>query len=154
MSGLTLSSLRMSKPLLVRQSPVHGTGLFATRQISEGERLIEYQGKRIEWKAMEDTGSGHTFLMGLSDGRVIDGGIRGSRARYLNHSCDPNCEIYETDGRVFVYSRRAVGAGEELTLDYQLQVDGRITASVRRRYACRCESPKCRKTMLWLPEAA
>jgi SET domain-containing protein len=141
----------MSKPFRLRQSPVHGTGLFATETLEEGIRLIEYQGKRVDWSTREDNETGHTFLMGLNDGRVIDGAIRGSRARYINHSCDPNCETYETDGRIFVHTRRAVGQGEELTLDYQLVVGGRITAAVKQRYACRCGSVNCRKTMLALP---
>lgn len=144
----------MTKPLHVRQSSVHGTGLFATESLPKGMRLIEYQGRRLAWQETVDRRGGHTFLMALSDGRVIDGGVRGSRARYLNHSCNPNCEIYEMDGRVFVYTRQQVAAWEELTLDYQLEVEGRITEAVRRRYACRCGAPTCRKTMLGPPEAA
>jgi SET domain-containing protein len=142
----------MAQSLQVRQSPVHGTGLFASIEFDEGVRLIEYQGRRLRWEdasAERDGELSHTFLMSLNDGRVIDGGVRGSRARYLNHSCAPNCETYEDDkGRVFIYTARKVEAGEELTLDYGLQVEGPITTAVKRRYACRCGAANCRKTML------
>jgi SET domain-containing protein len=80
---------------------------------------------------------------------VIDAGVRGNAARWINHSCAPNCKSYEDDdGRVYIEARRAIAPGEELTYDYRLSFDGRITRKIRAEYACRCGSKRCRGTLL------
>jgi len=91
----------------------------------------------------------HTFLFGLEDGRVIDATLGGNVARWINHSCDPNCEAFE-DGarRIFVEARRTIRPGEELTYDYRLVVEGRMSKRERAQYACRCGSRKCRGSLL------
>ena len=72
--------------------------------------------------------SAHTFLFELDDGRVIDARVRGNAARWINHSCTPNCVTFEDeDGRVFIQARRTIEPGEELTYDYRLIVDGRLS---------------------------
>jgi SET domain-containing protein len=94
----------------VRRSPVHGNGVFAMRPIEAGERIIEYRGERISWdqatRRAEDRGGpvNHTFYFSLADGRIIDGGKRGNDARWINHACEPNCEAYEEDGRVYIHA--------------------------------------------------
>ena len=85
----------------------------------------------------------------LADGKVIDAGRRGNAARWINHSCDPNCETYEDDdGRVYIEARRKISAGEELTYDYLLSWDGRVTRKIREAFACRCGTRRCKGSML------
>ena len=93
--------------ITARRSSVHGKGLFALQSIAPGERLIEYKGELTGWRraaARQRSEVGHTFVFGLSDGRVIDGSRGGNSARFLNHACDPNCEAIETGKRVFNYN--------------------------------------------------
>ncbi len=139
----------------VRNSSIHGRGVFATRSIRKGTTIIEYRGDRTTWATAsrrpdsDPANPHHTFIFELNDGNVIDAGLRGNAARWINHSCDPNCETYEDDrGRVFIEARRKIRAGEELTYDYQLSVDGRIGRKAREAYACRCGARNCRGTML------
>ena len=143
------------RPYAVRRSGIHGRGVFATRTIRKGADIIEYRGQRITMKQADRRPDSdpdnpyHTFLFELDDGRVIDAAIRGNAARWINHSCAPNCEPYEDDdGRVFIAARRTIRKGEELGYDYRLNVDGRITKAMREAYTCRCGAPRCRGTML------
>jgi SET domain-containing protein len=138
----------------VRKSPVHGNGVFALRDIPAGERIIEYRGERITWdeatrRAAERGGPvNHTFYFSLADGNVIDGGRRGNDARWINHACEPNCEAYEEDGRVYIHALRDIDAGEELNYNYALIYDERHTPALKRLFACRCGTPACLGTML------
>jgi SET domain-containing protein len=139
--------------VIVRRSPVHGKGVFALRPLSAGERLLEYRGERTTWRMAVNRHQrhgvdGHTFLFGLSDGRVIDGSRGGNSARWLNHACAPNCEAVEEAGRVFIEAVTDIGAGEELFIEYQLAVDGPVDEDVRREYACQCGAIACRGSML------
>jgi SET domain-containing protein len=148
------STDRRKRPWRVLVSPIHGRGVFAARTIRKGETIIEYRGRRTSWEeASEADGDGgdpyHTVLFSLDDGRVIDAAVRGNAARFINHSCAPNCENYEDDrGRVFIEARRTIRAGEELSYDYHLEVDGKVGPRLKRAYACRCGAPRCRGTML------
>jgi SET domain-containing protein len=91
----------------------------------------------------------HTMLFELDDGRVIDARIGGNAARWINHSCDPNCTTFEDeDGRVFIEAKRKIQPGEELCYDYRLIVEGRLSKRERALYGCRCDSRKCRGTLL------
>ncbi|KVL19471.1 SET domain-containing protein [Burkholderia sp. MSMB1826] len=143
----------VQRRVVVRRSPVHGRGVFALRALEAGERIFEYKGETIEWSAaVRQHGSsgaaGHTYFFGLSDGRVIDGGRRGNSARWLNHSCDSNCEALEIGDRVFIHASAAIAPGEELFLDYQLAVDDPTDEETRLSYVCRCGALSCRGTML------
>ena len=81
---------------------------------------------------------------------MIDAAVRGNAARWINHSCAPNCKSYEDeDGRVYIEAKRDIAPGEELTYDYRLQYDGRITRKVKEEYACRCGARRCRGTLLF-----
>lgn len=142
-------------PYKVKASKVHGRGVFARRRIAPGECIVEYQGERIEWetalKRAEAAGTpiNHTFFFSLSDGRVIDGASRGNDARFINHSCEPNCEPLEhEDGRVYIYSLMEIERGEELTYRYALIYEGRHTAAIKRAFPCHCGAPTCLGTML------
>jgi len=144
-----------ARPYVVRRSAIHGRGVFATRTIRKGTDIIEYRGERITMKEADRRPPSdpdnpyHTFLFELDDGRVIDAVVRGNAARWINHSCAPNCEPYEDDeARVFIAAKRTIRKGEELLYDYRLNIDGRITRKMREAYACRCGAPRCRGTML------
>ncbi|NOV25714.1 SET domain-containing protein-lysine N-methyltransferase [Cupriavidus necator] len=138
----------------VRQSGVHGKGVYAIAPIAEGERVIEYKGEHISWKkALErhphdPSDPNHTFYFSLDDGSVIDAKYGGNRARWINHACEPNCEAREKKGRVFIHALRDIAQGEELFYDYGLVIDARYTAKLKKEFECRCGSPQCRGTML------
>jgi SET domain-containing protein len=135
--------------------------VFATRTIRKGARIIEYRGDRTTWDvALERPASDpdnptHTFFFETSDGTVIDANVRGNAARWINHSCDANAESLEyDDGRVFIEARRTIRQGEEITYDYRLSIDGRLTRREREGYACRCGTVKCRGSLLVKPRRA
>ena len=140
----------------VRRSPVHGRGVFAVARISAGETILEYKGKLISWAAAQRryersaAEDGHTFFFDLDDGRVIDGAQGGNSARWVNHSCEPNCEAEQRGSRVFFQALRDIEPGEELFIDYRLFVEGRKTLALKKLYACRCGAARCRGTMLAL----
>ncbi|MEQ1774430.1 MAG: SET domain-containing protein-lysine N-methyltransferase [Burkholderiales bacterium] len=139
---------------VVRKSGIHGRGVFALTDISKGTRLIEYTGERMSHKEADDRygdlhdGSSHTMLFAATDEVVIDATHRGSSARWINHSCAPNCEALEDGGRVFIETCRNIRAGEELAYDYGLIVEERHTAKLKREHACCCGARRCRGTLL------
>src|SRR3954469_14647775 len=140
----------------VRQSPVHGRGVFAIRRIRKGCRIIEYTGRRVPWKDIPDVvDETHTFLFGVNDGAdVIDPSIDGNEARWINHSCEPNCEaIEEEGGRIFIEAIRNIAPGEELFYDYQLELDEKVTEQVRAESRCFCGSAGCRGDMMETADA-
>lgn len=144
---------------VVRRSAIHGRGVFASRAIRKGTRIIEYRGDRTTWEvALERPASDpdnphHTFFFETSDGIVIDANVRGNAARWINHSCDANGESCEDeDGRVYINARRAIRAGDEITYDYRLSIDGRIGKRMRADYACHCGAAKCRGILLIEPK--
>jgi SET domain-containing protein len=144
-----------TKLYVVRNSAIHGRGVFAADKIRKGTVIIEYKGKRSTWDdAMErpdsdPNDSAHTFLFEIDDGRVIDARVRGNAARWINHSCDPNCVTCEDeDGRVFIEARRKILPGAELTYDYRLSIDGKLTKEEKAQYVCRCGTDKCRGSLL------
>ncbi len=145
---------------VVKQSAVHGRGVFARRKIPAGTRIIEYQGQRISDKEADrrhptnPDDPFHTFFFVLSSGKVIDGNDQGNDARWINHSCQANCESEEGQGgkRVYIKAKRDIARGEELNYDYGLVMDNKPTKQDRLDYACRCGSPLCRGTMLALPK--
>ena len=146
---------RRDPAYVVRNSAIHGRGVFATRTIRKGEDILEYRGRRISSEEADELPDSdpdnpfHTFLFELNDGRVIDAARGGNAARWINHSCQPNCEPYEDDDcRVFIAARRTIRAGEELGYDYKLNVPGRRSARMLADYACRCGAPRCRGTMV------
>ncbi|MGF6770505.1 SET domain-containing protein [Paraburkholderia sp. GAS199] len=147
-------SLRGGPRFVVRRSPVHGRGLFAIRTIAAGALICEYKGTRVKWQDVQqhnrpgEAEAGHTFLFDVEHGLVIDGSKGGNSARWLNHSCSPNCEAELSNNRIFIYALRAIAPGEELALDYALVVDERHSRKVCEQYLCRCASPECRGTML------
>jgi len=128
--------------LVIRRSNIDSEGCYTTKPIKRGEFVVEYQGRRLtiaEGDALYDKHP-RTYLFGLTDGKhVIDGeGV----AAFINHSCDPNCEVDEVDGRVLISAIRDIGAGEELAYDYNLY-DGDLDDPS----PCWCGAGNCRGSM-------
>jgi hypothetical protein len=150
-----MSANPQKKPYSVRSSGIHGRGVFATEKIRKGTVILEYKGLRATWDEAMDRpdsdpdDSAHTFLFELEDGTVIDARIRGNAARWINHSCDPNCTTFEDEnGRVFIEAQRKIRPGEELSYDYRLSIEGRLSKRERAQYTCRCGTGKCRRSLL------
>jgi SET domain-containing protein len=148
-------SPRRRAPLFeVRHSPIHGFGVFAARRIRKGTTIIEYLGDRVSHAQADaryedkDPNDNHTFLFTVDARTVIDAGVNGNEARYINHACDPNCESTAIDKRIFIEAIRTIQAGEELCYDYQIQRDSDDAPDVDAVYACRCGAGNCRGSML------
>src|SRR5262245_27433018 len=147
-------SRRLHRLFEVRPSAIQGAGGFATRLIPRGTRIVEYTGERIshaEADARYDDASmrrHHTFLFTVDADTVVDAAVGGGPARFLNHSCEPNCVPVIEGGRVFIDARRHIRSGEELTYDYAYARTGGEDEKQGDRYACRCGAPRCRGTLL------
>ena len=143
---------KTSRRISVRRSGIHGKGVFAATFIPKGTRIIEYEGRRMSEKEADRKWDGdespHTLLFLLDGGIVIDASHEGNSARWINHSCDPNCEPVEEHGRMFIDAICDIRPGGELTYDYNLTVEERHTPALKRLYACACSARKCRDTML------
>lgn len=138
----------------IRESKLAGKGAFAIRPIQKGERLIEYVGERIT-HAMADErydddsmDEHHTFLFSVSSRTVIDATRDGNESRFINHSCDPNCETEVKQGRVYIFALRDIRVGEELAYDYGYERSGDETAKEERQYRCLCGTTKCRGSIM------
>ncbi len=144
-----------------RKSQIHGNGVFATQPIAKGERIIRYKGKLrthaevdAEYGDLEE--DGHTFLFTLNDEYVIDGNEGGNVSRWINHSCNPNCESLVEENakgkrhkdKVFIEAMRDIAAGEELTYNYGIVLDEPHNAKNKKLWACRCGEKGCTGTML------
>ena len=138
----------------IRSSPRHGVGAYALRDLPAGTRLIEYAGERIteaEGDARYPEVPGQeiiTYLFAIDDDIVIDAAVGGNDARFINHSCDPNCDAVVEDGRIWIETIRDVTTGEELAYDYAFVLAERHTPAAKRRYPCRCGAANCRGTIL------
>ena len=146
------------EPLIeVRESPLHGLGVFARNPIGKGTRVIEYLGERVSHTEADrryehkDAADAHTFLFIVDARTVIDAGVDGNEARFINHACEPNCESVIEGRRVYIDALRAIAPGEELTYDYQIQREPDDPADVDTIFACHCGSARCRGSMLWPP---
>ena len=150
--------MRTSPWIKVRHSKIHGKGVFAARRIPKGTIIIEYLGDRITHAEADaryddhDPSDNHTFLFIVDKRTVIDAGVGGNAARFINHSCDGNCESAIRDRRVFIEATRDIAKGEELGYDYEIGREKSDPPNVDEIFACRCGSPKCRGTMLWPPK--
>ncbi|HEY0181000.1 MAG TPA: SET domain-containing protein-lysine N-methyltransferase [Dokdonella sp.] len=151
----------MPRRIAARRSPIHGTGVFALVDIPAKTEIIEYKGRRLTHAQADriyanTSESGHTFLFTLNDKYIIDANHEGNVARWINHSCKPNCRalLEEADGsdrrkdRVLIESLRPLRAGEELTYDYGIVLEERLTPRLKAIWACRCGAKNCVGTML------
>jgi len=127
--------------LIIRSSAIHAAGCYTTTEIRRGTCVTEYTGHRLS-KAQADASyedSPITYLFGLGDGEIVIDGH--ATAMFINHSCDPNCETEEKDGRVWIRAIRNISPAEEITYDYCLY-DGGADEAI-----CNCGANKCRGTM-------
>src|SRR5260370_12828223 len=139
---------RRKPPLFeVRHSRVHGYGVFALRRIRKGTDIIEYLGERVSHEVAnaryehKDPKDGHTFLFTVDAKTVIDAGINGNEARFVNHGCDPNCQTVDIGKRIFIEATRTIQPGEELAYDYRIRRDDDDPSDVDAIFACPC-APK------------
>lgn len=138
----------------VSKSKIHGQGVFAKRNIPKGTRIIEYIGDRVPLTTLliesNEGKQANFYAFGLDSSTFIDGTKNGNDARFINHSCQPNCESYIFDQRVFIYAARDIRRFEELTFDYQL---GNPFKKIKSKkfddlYKCNCGAPNCSGTMI------
>lgn len=127
--------------LIIRSSGIHAAGCYTTSAIRKGARVVEYTGPRLSKQEADVRyqGSPVTYLFGLGDGSVVIDGH--GLAMFINHSCDPNCETSEINGRVWISAIRDIIPGEEITYDYCLYDGGDEEAP------CNCGAVECRGTM-------
>ncbi len=140
----------------IRRSKIQGRGGFALRTIRKGQRIDEYLGEHITHEEADrryddKNGRHHTFLFVLDDDTVLDARRKGSDARYINHSCDPNCESVTDKGHIYIRAIKTIRAGEELVYDYRFDWQDEFDPDDVRYYRCGCGSKKCRGTILRVP---
>jgi uncharacterized protein len=152
------SSTKRPPKAVVTYSRIHGRGVVAGRDLVAGERVCEYKGDRIGWPEAlrrhphDPAQPFHTFYFTIDDDTVIDGNANGNIARWINHSCAPNCEadMVEVAGetRIFISALRDIPAGTELVYNYGLSLDERYTPTLKKQFECRCGAKACSGTML------
>ena len=136
----------------VGRSAIEGTGVFAKRPIHRGARIIEYLGARVPADRLlvpaEGAEPARVYTFRLNDTTVIDGARGGNDARFINHSCAPNCQAYAFDDRLFIYALADIARGDELTFDYKLAPPSGVASDHdRQSHACSCGAATCRGTM-------
>lgn len=151
----------MRPRIKVRRSPIHGNGVFANRDIPAGTEIIQYRGRLLTHDEADqryggNVEEGQTYLFTLNETYVIDGEDNGNSARWINHSCDPNCQAVTVEDaherperdRIVIEALRDINAGEELSFDYGIVLEVPHTAARKRVWACHCGSPRCTGTLL------
>jgi hypothetical protein len=132
----------------VKSSKIHGRGLYATTGIEEGTDIIKYVGEKItkkestkralEWEEQaRETGEGLVYIFELDDKYDIDGRLGENPARYMNHSCDGNCEAINYDGEIWIVAQKNIKKGEELVYDYGYDMEHFLD------HPCKCGSDNC-----------
>ena len=143
-----------NKYFAIRRSGVHGKGAFALKDIRKGTRLVEYVGESItpaeSDRRYDDTKvkDHHTFLFSVDSRKVIDATYGGNESRFINHSCDPNCDAVIENRRVYIEANRTIRKGEELAYDYNYERTPKTTKADEKLYKCLCGSPNCRGTIV------
>ena len=140
----------------VRRSKIQGRGAFAVKPIRTGQIVDEYWGQRITHEEADrryddSEGRHHTFLFVLDDDTVLDARFGGNDARFINHSCEPNCETEIEDGHIYIKAIKPIKPETELAYDYRFEWQDEYEPDDVRYYACRCGSKKCRGTILRIP---
>lgn len=128
----------MMDSVRIGPSPIHGQGGFATRLISKGGRIIEYAGERItKAESMRRCEAQNWFIFCLNDQFDLDGNVEWNPARFLNHSCAPNCDAVCEEGRVWIAASRDIQPGEEITFNYGYDLDD------YEEHPCQCGAAGC-----------
>jgi SET domain-containing protein len=132
----------------VRRSPIHGMGVFASRHIRKGTRIIEYVGELIDkdesnrrglelFEQSKKTGGAAVYIFELNETHDLDGDKSYNDARLINHSCDPNAEMVNEDNHLWLFALRDILPGEEITFDYGYDIEHFMD------HPCRCGTSKC-----------
>jgi len=136
--SLTNSAIAETALVCFHESVIHGTGGFAKMDIAAGIRVIEYVGEKItKVESLRRCESANEYIFSLDDTHDLDGNVAWNPARFLNHSCDPNCEAEPDGGRVWIVARRDIRAGEEITFNYGYDLGD------YREHPCRCGAADC-----------
>lgn len=151
----------MPRSITARRSAIHGRGVFALHDLPADHCVLVYHGTLLTHEQADalyagGVETGHTFLFTLNDHYVIDGNQGGDIGRWINHSCNPNCEavlVEDADGnprrdQIEIHTLRDIGKGEELSYDYGISLDVRHTTRLKRIWACHCGAPDCTGTLL------
>ena len=135
----------------VKKSKVHGSGVFATKNINKNTRIIEYVGEKISKtegnkrsekrliKYLNSQTDGSVYIFELNKKYDIDGSPEYNKARYINHSCDPNCEVIIKKDQIWISSIKKIKKNEELNYDYGFEFD----KNDYKDHICKCGSKKC-----------
>jgi SET domain-containing protein len=124
--------------VVFKSSAIHGTGGFARADIPIDTRVIEYVGEKItKQESLARCEQNNEYIFALDEEHDLDGNVSWNPARFLNHSCGPNCEARLEDGRIWVVARREIRAGEELTFNYGYDLES------YRDHPCSCGAPGC-----------
>ena len=124
--------------VIFKPSPIHGVGGFARTDIAAGTHMIEYVGERIsKGESLRRCQASNEYIFTLDDAHDLDGNVAWNPARFLNHSCAPNCEAELEDGRIWIVAARDIRAGEEITFNYGYDLEE------YKQYRCRCGAPSC-----------
>lgn len=127
-----------SDHLVYRPSSIHGLGAFATRSLPPGARVVEYTGEKIDkQESLRRLQANNPFIFALDEQWDLDGSVEWNLARHLNHSCAPNCEAMHEEGRIWIFTMRAILPGEELTFNYGYGLEE------YREHPCRCGTSEC-----------
>ncbi len=131
-------SSRGSELLTLRTSLIHGQGAFAAGDIPAAARIVEYVGERItKEESLRRCEHDNSYIFSLDQAYDLDGNVEWNPARFINHSCAPNCEAELNEGRIWIIARRLILAGEELTFNYGYDLVD------YREHPCRCGAPHC-----------
>jgi SET domain-containing protein len=124
--------------VVFKRSGIQGTGVFAKTDFRRGERVIEYLGEKIDKaESLRRCELDNQFIFSLNDHEDLDGSVEWNPARFLNHSCSPNCDAEMDNGRIWISANRDIRVGEELTFNYGFDLED------YRDYPCHCGSPNC-----------
>ena len=125
-----------------KKSGINNLGLFAKSDINKGEKVIEYKGRKFTHKQVEENvrfdNSKAIYLFTLNERYVLDGDTKINTAKYINHSCDPNCEVDIIKGKIWIIAIKDIKKGDELSYDYGFGYDADF-----RQFPCKCGSKNC-----------
>ncbi|MEA3378789.1 MAG: SET domain-containing protein-lysine N-methyltransferase, partial [Nanoarchaeota archaeon] len=139
----------MTEYILIKDSSIHNKGIFAKRGIPKDTRIIEYMGEKITKKEAEKRAEnilkksktnktfGAVYIFELNKKYDIDGNLKSNPARYINHSCKPNCKTEIIKGKIWIIAKRNILPGEEISYDYGYDINN------FKEHICRCGSKNC-----------
>ena len=126
----------------IKKSKIDNNGLYANQNIKKGTKIIEYKGKIISVKKSKTDpkfdNEKAIYLFNINKRFDLDGDFKFNTARLINHSCDPNCEVFGEGLKVWVYAMKDIRKGDELSYDYGFSYDENF-----RQFPCNCRSKKC-----------